>query len=81
MCNGKDHDLVDIMFKNMGFDEDAVVRWCKYCGAIVVDSDFDSRTNPGCYKKMMFPEILSRVKEHKVDIKENPLKFLDREGN
>ena len=35
-------------------DQD-VVRWCKICGAIVVDRDYDGRTNPGQVKKMQFP--------------------------
>lgn len=32
-----------------------VVRWCPICGAIVVDTDYDGRTNPGQVMKMRFP--------------------------
>lgn len=26
---------------------ETVIRWCKKCGAVVGDIDFDGRTNPG----------------------------------
>jgi len=38
-------------------DSEEVVRWCSHCGAIVVDMDYDDRTNPGYYKPVQFPEI------------------------
>ena len=35
-----------------------VVRWCGYCGAIVVDGDVDCRImEPGGYMKMQFPQV------------------------
>jgi hypothetical protein len=39
-----------------------VVRWCKHCGAVVVDQDYDDRTNPGFIKPMEFPTL---AKENK----------------
>ena len=39
-----------------GGDEQAVVRWCYWCGAVVVDIDYDGRTNPGGFMPMRFPE-------------------------
>lgn len=33
-----------------------VVRWCRICGAVVVDLDMDNRTHPGYYLKMRFPD-------------------------
>ena len=41
-------------------DESKVVRWCPECGAIVVDSDCDGRTNPGYYKKLQYPNITKK---------------------
>jgi hypothetical protein len=34
-----------------------VVRWCVDCGAVVVDEDYDNRTNPGVYGAMRFPRM------------------------
>lgn len=45
-------------------DEAKVVRWCPECGAVVVDLDYDDRTNPGYYKKLQYPNI---TKKHGLD--------------
>lgn len=58
MCNGTDHDLIEIYRAGYVDDINAVVRWCSYCGAIVVDSEYDGRVKPGHYKKLQFPEIV-----------------------
>ncbi len=55
MCNGTDHNLIAIHQSSIGYDEYAVVRWCKDCGAVVIDSEIDNRTNPGKIRQMMFP--------------------------
>lgn len=34
-----------------------VVRWCVKCGSVVVDLDYDGRTNPGQIMKMRSPLI------------------------
>ena len=34
-----------------------VVRWCRTCGAVVVDVDVDNRTSPGHIRKITWPEI------------------------
>ena len=48
-----------------GPDQDCtVVRWCRTCGAIVVDTDFDGRTNPGAILPMRFPAILKISNSH-----------------
>ena len=44
-------------FELFGYDESKVVRWCPECGAVVVDMDYDERTNPGYYKKLQYPNI------------------------
>lgn len=57
-CNSK-HDLViisEISDGTPGVTE--VVRWCKNCGAIVIDADVDGRTYPGDIMKMAFPRIV-----------------------
>lgn len=53
-CNFSNHDLIKIYETGNDMATD-VVRWCKICGAIVVDVDFDGRTNPGQGMKMKFP--------------------------
>lgn len=37
-----------------------VVRWCPECGAIVVDADYDNRTNAGYYRELQYPNITKR---------------------
>lgn len=37
-----------------------VVRWCEYCGSLVIDVDYDGRTNPGAIAKIRNPEIIKR---------------------
>ena len=45
---------------SFGSDQDlTVVRWCEICGAIVVDTDYDGRTNPGAVMSMQFPKLLT----------------------
>jgi hypothetical protein len=53
-CDGQTHNLQEIYRRN-GAASDAVVRWCSDCGAVVVDEDYDGRTNPGAYEEMRFP--------------------------
>lgn len=55
-CDGVTHRLLDI-FANENAISSAVVRWCADCGAVVVDEDYDGRTNPGQYVEMLFPNM------------------------
>ena len=56
ICKNNDHELIEISNNyHNAFDEE-VVRWCKKCGAIVVDLDYDNRIYPGFYMKMKFPK-------------------------
>ena len=55
-CNGCTHSLVEI-YRREGAASDAVVRWCQDCGCVVVDEDYDGRTNPGVYESMRFPSM------------------------
>ena len=56
-CEKGLHPFKVITRTSLSFDREEVVRWCPKCGAIVVDMDFDNRTNPGYYKKIEYPEI------------------------
>lgn len=55
----RDHDLVEITRKPAYVmpDADQIVRWCRSCGAIVVDIDADGRTIPGAIVPMSFPRV------------------------
>lgn len=55
-CKRGNHDLVEIASTTVGIDEEKVVRWCKCCGAIVVDLDRDGRTYPGYYMRCVSPK-------------------------
>lgn len=33
-----------------------VVRWCTYCGAVVIDEEMDGRLNPGVIEPIRFPQ-------------------------
>lgn len=65
MCDGKNHDLIAVFNQNTpreGPGTELVVRWCQICGAVVVDLDYDGRTQPGFYMKMRFPAVLKLVR-------------------
>lgn len=51
------HQLVEIAYCGSTYDGHKVVRWCRQCGAIVVDMDTDGRIAPGYYRKMEIPDI------------------------
>lgn len=56
----KDHSLVDISSTSRGYGMAEVVRWCRDCGAIVVDVDVDGRVSPGAVSPMVFPLLAKR---------------------
>jgi len=56
-CKNGKHDLWEIYRIWADPVSDEVVRWCKDCGAIVIDSDSDRKTNPGSVMEMKFPNI------------------------
>lgn len=56
ICTRGNHDLIEIYRAGALYDEEDVVRWCKVCGAIVVDTDFDGRTKSGGIMPMRFPK-------------------------
>jgi len=59
MCPKGSHNLIDILRRSDSYgDHEDVVRWCDVCGAIVVDVDYDGRTNAGQVMKMRFPNYV-----------------------
>ena len=50
------HDL-EFIYGTETWEKDTYVRWCKNCGAIVVDVEYDGRLRPGEIMKMKYPEI------------------------
>lgn len=56
-CSRGDHNLEEIISWGPGSDQ-PTVRWCKDCGSVVVDKDFDGRTNAGAVMPMKFPRLL-----------------------
>jgi hypothetical protein len=55
LCKGN-HQL-EVIYSAGYSQEIEVVRWCAYCGAIVIDIDCDNRINPGAIMKMKLPEV------------------------
>ena len=50
------HQLVEILRCRHSWDDSfKVARWCEVCGSIVVDIDYDGRTNPGAVMKLTSP--------------------------
>lgn len=56
-CKDGLHPFKVITRNSQCYDTEEVVRWCPKCGAVVVDMDYDNRTNAGYYKKIQYPEI------------------------
>lgn len=55
-CRSGDHNL-EVIYSTDHDQYQNVVRWCSICGSVVVDVDFDGRTNPGQIMKLKTPEI------------------------
>jgi hypothetical protein len=51
-----EHDLIVVYRGHSDTLSEEVVRWCKECGAVVVDLDYDGRTNAGQILKMKLPK-------------------------
>lgn len=56
-CDGKNHNWKKIYEEELTICRLNVVRWCRDCGAVVVDIDYDNRTSPGQIMKIQFPKI------------------------
>ncbi len=56
-CRAGRHQLKVIYIGHKDVVSEEVVRWCEVCGSIVIDVDFDGRTNAGQVMKMKAPQI------------------------
>lgn len=59
-CNSGEHELVEILRTGDAKEVEEVARWCRVCGAVVVDYEHDYRLT-GTSVKMMGPEVLRNV--------------------
>lgn len=60
-CSNGSHSLT-VIHHDHGLCSDAVVRWCEYCGAVVVDHEtILGEVTPGGIRSMRFPQF---VREH-----------------
>lgn len=55
-CDGKNHNLREILRSEDEYEGDAVAKWCDACGAIVVDLEYDGRIIRQLVE-MKFPDI------------------------
>lgn len=62
ICKNGKHDLIHIFSRGDTLSE-LVVRWCKNCGAIIIDEDVGGRTHPGKYMKMKLPELAKKYND------------------
>ena len=63
-CKNGKHNLV-VVHSCGQEQEQEVVRWCSYCGGIVVDLDYDGRSNPGAIMAMTFPVVAKMYQKGK----------------
>jgi len=56
-CRKGKHNLIEICFMPEDHLSERVVRWCKTCGAVVVDIDCDGRVVPGWAVPMQFSDL------------------------
>ncbi|HCW05914.1 MAG TPA: hypothetical protein DGG95_00920 [Cytophagales bacterium] len=62
-CYQQPHDLQIVVEFDVNSMSSSVVRWCTVCGAIVIDRDYDGRTNPGQIMPMRYPGWINLIKE------------------
>ena len=60
-CLNKQHDLVEIYVDGYVDEPCSVVRWCRECGAVVVDKDYDGRVFAGNVMKMKIPKTFQKI--------------------
>lgn len=57
-CLKDNHDLMEIYRASYSNKGDAVVKWCRTCGAVVVDLEYDGKIVSGGVIKMMKSKLL-----------------------
>ncbi len=58
VCRSGEHALQKIYTGHRDTVSEEVVRWCKNCGSVVVDVDYDGRINQGQMMQMRTPTIM-----------------------
>jgi hypothetical protein len=53
-CKKGYHDLIEV-YRSDEYDHDDVVRWCRICGSIVIDREFNEKLEPGGILEIMHP--------------------------
>ena len=61
-CFKGNHNLIEIYRQIIDGDEENVVMWCKTCGSVVVDGEYDGRNYPGKILKMLSPQTINLIK-------------------
>lgn len=66
-CKKGNHELIVVARSSISTGTEKVVRWCRVCGAVVVDLDVDGRTNPGYYEKLRAPILAMEISKKSND--------------
>ena len=60
-CLKGNHNLIMILESESSMGGSSqVARWCTECGSIVVDVDYDGRTNAGQIMKLKSPKLVQK---------------------
>jgi len=59
-CNKDIHELIEI-YKHFNSDGDEVVRWCRICGAVMIDKEHDGKVCKDKILRIMRPRIINYV--------------------
>lgn len=51
------HDLSEVYRDRIRDGEYAVTQWCRHCGGVVIDGEYDGRVAPGAFMRMTFPQL------------------------
>lgn len=59
----KNNELEEVYSFHLGTvgNTDAVIKWCRVCGAIVIDRDYDGRISPGAIVPLQFPDYIKEL--------------------
>jgi hypothetical protein len=63
-CKNNNHDFIDIYDVENSYGECIVIRWCRVCGSIIIDVDFDYRTYVGRCMEIKNPIIYKNYKNN-----------------
>jgi len=61
-CFKGNHNLIEIYRQIIDESEENVVMWCKLCGSVVIDGEYDGTIYPGKILKMLSPQTINLIK-------------------